>query len=166
MIKSTHFANFDRAGWPNPRELEPYFLAPRGKEWSYEGGNDSWGLDGQGLYGTERLSDIDRVDVHLYMTGHPDHGVLLQRNFWDGRTKKKSVHCSIGDPRRVLEHVHSAHGSILPIGLFVPFPVAWKAVKEFVETDGELPTSIQWISSRDLPKGAFPDPPRPSSIRR
>jgi hypothetical protein len=50
------------------------------------------------------------------------------------------------------------HGDPLSVGLFVPFPVAWKAVKEFIETDGELPTSIEWIASSDLPPETFPDP--------
>ena len=48
----------------------------------------------------------------------------------------------------------------------MPFPNAWKAVKEFIETDGELPKSIEWIASSDLPPEAYPDPPRPSSLKR
>jgi Immunity protein Imm1 len=35
--------------------------------------------------------------------------------------------------------VVSTHDTPLPIGLFVPFETAWEAVKEFIETDGELP---------------------------
>jgi hypothetical protein len=34
---------------------------------------------------------------------------------------------------------------------------AWKTVKEFIETEGDLPTSIDWISNHDLPLGTFPD---------
>ncbi len=163
MIKSTYFDRFETAGWPDPIQLEPYFLALKGKEWSYHGGNDSWGLDAQGLYGTEGLAERDRVNVHLYMIGHPGHGAVLMYDRWDGRIRKKFEYNSKGDLRRLREHVRSAHGTLLPIGLFVPFPVAWKAVKEFIETDGELPKSIEWIASRDLPRDAFPDPPRPSS---
>jgi hypothetical protein len=166
MIKSTYFDRLGRDGWPKSSQLERFFLAPKGQEWSYYGGNDQWGLDAQGLYGTEGLPQPDRVDVHLYMTGHPGLGVALGYNKWDGRVKKAFAYNSKGDLRRLLEHVESAHGTLLPIGLFVPFPVAWKAVKEFIETDGELPKSIDWISSRDLPPEAFPDPPRPSSMRR
>nr|WP_292612931.1 Imm1 family immunity protein [Nitrobacter sp. 62-13] len=40
----------------------------------------------------------------------------------------------------------------------MPFPVAWKAVKEFIETDGELPTSIEWVANSDLSPETFPDP--------
>lgn len=72
--------------------------------------------------------------------------------------QRKQTYNSKGDLRRLGEFVRSLHGTPLSVGLFVPFPVAWKAVKEFIETDGELPTSIEWIASRDLPPETFPDP--------
>jgi len=59
---------------------------------------------------------------------------------------------------RLREWVRSTHDTPLPAGLFVPFETAWKAVKEFIETDGELPKSIEWIANRDLPPNTFPDP--------
>jgi hypothetical protein len=31
-------------------------------------------------------------------------------------------------------------------------------VKEFMETDGELPKSIAWIANKDLPANTFADP--------
>jgi hypothetical protein len=158
MIKSIVFDKFDGPGWPSPAELEPYFLAPKGKEWSYFGGNDSWGLDAQGLYGTEHLPRGESVNVHLYMTGNPDHGVYLQYDKWDGRTKTKYSFNAKGDLSRLFEFVRTLHGDPLSVGLFVPFPIAWKAVKEFIETDGELPKSIEWIAGRDLPPDAFREP--------
>jgi hypothetical protein len=39
------------------------------------------------------------------------------------------------------------HGTPLPVGLFIPFEKAWLAVKEFMETDGKLPKSIDWIEN-------------------
>ena len=54
----------------------------------------------------------------------------------------------------------SLHEDRLSVGLFVPFPVAWK-VKQFMETDGELPDSIEWIATKDLPPETFPVPLRP-----
>ncbi len=50
------------------------------------------------------------------------------------------------------------HGTPLPVGLFIPYATAWKAVKEFIETDGKLPKNIEWIANRDLPENTFPDP--------
>ena len=46
----------------------------------------------------------------------------------------------------------------MPIGLYIPFENAWKAVKEYIVTDGELPKSIEWIANQDLPADTFPDP--------
>jgi hypothetical protein len=33
-----------------------------------------------------------------------------------------------------------------------------QAVKEFIETDGELSKSIEWIANKDLPPNTFPEP--------
>src|SRR5215470_17242188 len=62
------------------------------------------------------------------------------------------------DLSRLREWIRSTHDTPLPIGLFIPYATAWNAVKEFIETDGELPTSIEWIPNRELPPGTFPDP--------
>jgi hypothetical protein len=65
---------------------------------------------------------------------------------------------SKSDLTRLQEWVRSTHDTPLPVGLFIPYEQAWKATKEFIETDGALPTSIEWIANRDLPPGTFPDP--------
>jgi len=36
---------------------------------------------------------------------------------------------------------------------------AYEAVKEFIETDGQLPKCIEWVADKDLPPGTFPDHP-------
>jgi len=48
--------------------------------------------------------------------------------------------------------------SLMPVGLFIPFEQALKAVMQFIETDGTLPKCIEWIASADLPEGSFPEP--------
>ena len=164
--KTIYFDNFPHHGWPAVSELEPFFLAPKGQEWSFEGRNDSWGIDIDGLYGTEDRAEIDRVGVHLYMIGNRDLGVYLIYDKWDGRIRQKYKYAAKGDLSRLGQFVESRHETPLSVGLFVPFPVAWKAVKEFMETDGELPTSIEWIASRDLPPETFPDPKPPSTRNR
>jgi hypothetical protein len=58
---------------------------------------------------------------------------------------------SKGDMRRLREWVKNAYDDVVPISLFIPFEKAWPAVKEFIETDGTLPKSIEWIGDRDLP---------------
>jgi hypothetical protein len=70
----------------------------------------------------------------------------------------KLTYSSKGDLRRLREWVRGLHDTPLPIGLFISYEEAWKAVKEFIETDGQLPKSIEWIANRDLPPNTFPDP--------
>ena len=57
--------------------------------------------------------------------------------------------------------MYSLHDDPYSLALFIPFEAAWKAVKEFIERDGELPKSIGWIASGDLPPDAFPEPTWP-----
>lgn len=158
MRKRIYFDSTRASDWPSSGELARFFLAPKGHEWSYAGGNDSWGLSAEGLYGTDNLARHDQVTVNLDMTGNRDLGVYLQYDKWDGRIQRKQTLYSKGDLSRLGEFVRSLHGTPLSVGLFVPFPVAWEAVKEFIETDGELPTSIEWTASSDLPPETFPDP--------
>jgi hypothetical protein len=119
-------------------------------------GNDSWGLSAEGLQGTEHLPQFNgRIDIMLAIWGNVDHGVLLYyRKFGGGGIGRYSL----GDRGRLREYVETKHGDLKPVGLFIPFEAAWKAVKEFMERDGMLPKSIPWIAAPDLPPGTFPDP--------
>lgn len=58
-----------------------------------------------------------------------------------------------GDLTRLKRWVRTRHAERMPIGLYIPFPEAWLAVKEFMKTEGQLPTSIEWVKSGDLPPG-------------
>jgi hypothetical protein len=157
MKKQTYFDSRRSAGWPEPRAIEHYFLAAPGHRWFKTGGNDGARFSAEGLYGTENLeSHRDRVDVELMMWGNPELGVLLIYSKWGGGYK--DTFSSKGDMSQLQTLVRSLHDTPLPVGLFIPFETAWKAVKEFIETDGELPTSIEWVANRDLPPNTFPDP--------
>jgi hypothetical protein len=59
---------------------------------------------------------------------------------------------------RLREWVRTLHGDPMPVGLYIPYEKAWKAVEEFIKTDGQLPKSIEWIANRDLPPNTFPAP--------
>lgn len=158
MRKDIYFDDFFGPGWPSIEELRPYFMAPKGKEWFYTGGNDSGGLSLEGLDGTDDLPHgRGRKDIRLSMWGNPELGVLLQYARYGGGVPRQDWF-SKGDMRRIREWVRSLHDTPLPIGLFVPFDRAWLAVKEFMETEGKLPTSIEWVKNSDLPEGTFPDP--------
>jgi hypothetical protein len=157
MRKIAYFDPFPTNGWPDTKDLEPYFIAPPGKQWTYPHGMDNWVLSAEGLYGTEHLQPkTGRVDVHLYMVGNPQHGVTFAYQKWDGREQRKTSYSSKGDLGHRLKFVRSLHGDLMSVGLFVPFRDAWRAVKEFIETDGELPTSIEWVRAGDLPEDTFP----------
>jgi hypothetical protein len=157
MKKRVYFDRFDGPGWPKPAQLRSYFLAPPDQRWFFESGNDSAGLLAEGADRTEDLAlGKGRIDIELAMWGHPDLGVLLIWSKLGGGFKL--MFSSKGDLTRLREWVRSTHDTPLPVGLFVPYETAWKAVNEFLETDGELPKSIEWIANRELPPGTFPDP--------
>jgi hypothetical protein len=99
----------------------------------------------EGLEGTEHLPKWKgRLDIELDIIGNAEHGVLLFHRIV-GRTG--TGYYSIADRGKLREWLETKHGDLRPIGLFIPFEAAWKAVKEFMETDGELPRSIPWIAS-------------------
>jgi Immunity protein Imm1 len=155
--KSTYFASRRREGWPNPKELAPYFLAPPGQRWFFETGNDGANIRAEGADGTEHLAANEgRIDITLLMSANPELGVLLI--YPKGGGGHKETYNSKGDLSRLREWVRSTHDTPLPVGLFISFEEAWKAVKEFIETDGKLPKSIEWITNRELPPNTFPDP--------
>jgi hypothetical protein len=154
MRKSSSFHDFDASGWPSPDELKKYFSAG-GRLWASHG-KDSWVLRAEGLYGTAILPQPDAVTVDLRMTGSPDHGVTLDFARWHGRIRRLDRYCSVGDLRRLRQFMVSLQGNPYSLGLFIPFEQAFRAVKEFIESDGELPTSIEWISGEGFP----PVPPQ------
>lgn len=157
MKKNTYFDNYRGRGWPSIQWLERFFLASKGQEWSYDGGNDNWSLGIEGAQGTEQLEPYKtRIDINLLMWGYPGLGVLLYYTKTGGGYREHFT--SKGDMSRLKEWVRTLQGDLRPIGLFVHFPVAWKAVKEFMETDGQLPKSIEWVANSDLPPNTFPNP--------
>jgi hypothetical protein len=159
MRKNSSFQDFYDPDWPSPDQLKKYFSAG-GRLWASHG-NDNWGLSAAGLYGTEALPQPDSVNVDLRMTGSPDHGVTLDFARWDGRIRRWDRYFSKNDLSRLGRFMYSMHGDPYSLGLFIPFEAAFKAVKEFIESDGELPTSIEWVSGKDLPPETFPVPTWP-----
>jgi hypothetical protein len=155
--KSTYFDSQDHDGWPDPQALKHYFVAPPGEEWFHTHGNDTAGLTAEGLYGTEqRAPGRDRTDLDLDLYGIPGLGVLLIYHKYGGGYAE--AYTSKGDLSRLQEWVRNLHNDPLPVGLFIPFADAYEAVKDFIETDGQLPKSIEWVANKDLPPGTFPDP--------
>lgn len=154
--KISYIASQRQKSWPEPKELEPYFLASPGKEWFFET-NDSASLRALGVDGTERLeANRGRIDIGLRMWAEPKHGVMLIWSKWGGGYKQ--MFTSKGDMSRLREYVRTMHGDDMPVSFYIPFAEAWKAVKEFLETDGQLPKSIEWVENSTLPRDTFPEP--------
>ena len=158
MRKFTYFDQIDGEGWPNPEDIRHYFFAAPGQEWFHTWGNDTAGLSAEGLYSTEHEDHLAgrRVDLDLDLYGIRDLGVLLIYHKYGGGYQEAFT--SKGDMSRLKEWVRNLHNDPLPVGLFIPFPKAYDAVKEFIETDGQLPKCIEWVANKDLPPGTFPDP--------
>jgi hypothetical protein len=154
MRKRAYFDEYWGPGWPDPKSIEHFFIGKQQQPWLP--GNDGAVLTAEGVDGTEHLeSNRGRMDIRLYITGHPARGVTLCYQKWGGGFH--DTYYSKGDLSRVREVVRSMHGTPDLMGLFIPFEQAWLAVKEFIEMDGALPKSIEWIASRDLPPNSFPD---------
>ena len=165
MKKDIRFGHIRRESWPDPNLLKPFFIANRGQEWTYLGGNDCWGMSIGGLYGTEarpaygqngETGPNTQVEANLTMWGSPGLGVLIYYSRYGGGLSDH--YYTVSDRSKLNQWVTGLHDTPLPVGLFIPFRDAWPAVKEFMETEGELPKSIEWIAARDLPAGTFPDP--------
>jgi len=158
MNKYINFDSYWGDYWPPAEELKRYFFAPSGQAWFDTGGNDTASIRLEGIEHTAHLRlGFGRKDIHLLMWGNPDLGVLLQYARIGGGVPRQDWF-SKGDLTKLKRWVRSLHDTPLPVGLFIPFPVAWEAVKEFMATEGQLPSSIEWVKSSDLPPGTFPDP--------
>lgn len=109
----------------------------------------------EGVEGTGQFPEgKGRIDIHLTMVGHVDQGVLLQYRRWGGGYR--DTFYSKGNLARLQEWVQTKDGDLMPVGLFIPPVTAWTDVKEFMERDGELPKSIEWVMDSDIPAEAFP----------
>ena len=158
MRKDIYFDRRFGPGWPSPEELEPYFRSPPGgRGWFHETGNDSASIRMEGVDGTDLLPEgKGRIDIDLAIWGNPTLGALLIYSKRGGGHRE--VYSSKGNLQRIREWVRTTHDDPMPVGLYIPFAKAWLAVKEFMETEGKLPTSIEWIKNSELPEATFPDP--------
>jgi hypothetical protein len=159
MLKEGFFDEHWGVGWPVLSEIEACMLDRARRDAYFKGGRDGGSFFAKGLYGTEALPpESGRISSQLYLSLNPDLGASLQYNRWDGRVQKMATFVSKGDLSRLTEFVRSFHGTPLSVGLFISFEDGFRAVKEFIETEGEQPTSIEWIDAETLPPETFPDP--------
>jgi len=156
MKKVTSFRGYDGPGWPNQKWLEPFFLTSAGRREVFGVRNNEWGLRARGVDGTEDLPFDKEINITLHIIGKPDLGVLLvydRMSATDGYS-----YYSVGDPKMFRTLVEATQVSRMPMGLFIPFEQALKAVVEFIQTNGARPKCIEWIAPSELPEGSFPEP--------
>ena len=96
------------------------------------------------------------MDACLTIWVNLDLGIYIQYEKYGGGYRED--YASKGDLTRLKEYVRTTHNDLRPVGLYIPFEKAWIAVKDFIESDGGLSKSIEWIANKDLPKDTFPDP--------
>ena len=154
MRNRVYFGRFDAPFWPALGELKPYFLPTAGQAWFNSGGNDTASLTLEGVDGTDHLDQYNgRIDISLQMVGHPTYGVFL---FYE---KTGAVrYSSKGDMTKFKTYLRTLHDDLRTLAFFIPFDKAWLAVKEFIETDGQLPKSIEWVNMKGLQGDPFPVP--------
>lgn len=165
MKRESFFDDHWGEGWPDLANIEYCLVDQNGREQFFAKGRDGGCFVAEGLYGTENMPPLTgQVKATLYMHMHPHRGVKLQYSKWDGRIKEKKTYHSKGDLGRLKEFVRSFHGTPLSVGLFISFKDGCRAVKEFIETEGELPQSIAWVDDEDLPPEVFPLPHQLNSV--
>ena len=146
-------------GWPDINTVDQCLTDPAKLAQLFANGCDGGCFSIEWIYDkTNSAPQSELVGATLYMHMNPDYGIKLQYSKWDGRIGEKKIFHSKGDLTKLKQFVRSFHRTPLSIGLFVPFEVGRKGVKEFLDTDGELPRSIDWISEDDLPSEVFPLP--------
>jgi hypothetical protein len=156
MKKVTDFRDYEGPGWPDQKWLEPYFLTSAGRQKAFGKGNNHWCVTAKGVDGTEHLPFDKRIDIDLHIVGKPDLGVLLLYERVSAADGYSYSYYSVGDPMMFRTLVKAKPGSRMPLGLFIPFEQALKAITEFIQTNGALPKSIEWIAAADLPEGSSP----------
>jgi len=145
---------------PEAVDLAIFFMRPSGPFWFTEAQTDNASLSFRGLNDTAHLPmEGGRIDSILNLWGEKNQGVMLF--YWYRATGRSRRHFSKGDMGRLGTFRRTAHGDLSPLAFYIPFDRALVAVKEFISTNGELPTSIEWVSSNDVPPNTFPEPHDP-----
>lgn len=88
----------------------------------------------------------DELIASLFINAHLDYGIYLN---YSSRGEEK---LSVFDKSKLNEIVWTKDVCDFSLGLFLPPSIAWKGIKEFLET-GTASTEIEWISPNDIPKG-------------
>lgn len=106
---------------------------------------DYWSSVGVACTEIQYFED-DELTASLYINVHLDYGIYLNYSRVDEKI-------SVFDKNKLSEIVWTKDVCDFSMGLFLPPELAWKGIKEFLET-GTASKEIEWLSPDDLPEGA------------
>jgi hypothetical protein len=147
MKKRAYFLDHRGNDWPDFSVWRQYFLSQDQRR--FMAGTNEGNLTIEDIDGTDHLESEGRVSVQLVFSCKPNLGVQFMYSRL-GRNQGQT-YFSKGDLRRLWEFAASDHGASLPVGFFVPFEMGLKVVESFDETNGKLPTCVEWVSEYDIP---------------
>jgi len=87
----------------------------------------------------------DELVASLFINVHLDYGIYLN---YSSRGEEK---LSVFDKSKLNEIVWTRDVCDFSLGLFLPPELAWKGIKEFLET-GTASKEIEWITPDDIPE--------------
>ncbi len=106
--------------------------------------NNYWSSVNVACIEIQYFEDYELV-ASLFINVHLDYGIYL-------RHESREVKLSVFDKSKLNEIVWTKDVCDFSLGLFLPPSIAWKGIKEFLET-GTASKEIEWISPDDLPEG-------------
>ncbi|MDE7136847.1 MAG: hypothetical protein K2O29_00085 [Ruminococcus sp.] len=87
----------------------------------------------------------DELIAALFINVHLDYGIYLN---YSSRGEEK---LSVFDKNKLNEIIWTKNVCDFSMGLFLPPELAWKGIKEFLET-GTASKEIEWMNPDDLPE--------------
>lgn len=90
----------------------------------------------------------NKIQSILMIEPNSEHGIYL--NYTDCRTREEWL--SLNDINNLDEVIEGATDIYASKGLFLKKEIAWKAIKEFLQT-GERSNEIEWVDPHIIPEG-------------
>ena len=148
---------FECNRWPAADQLEQSFLDPARRNWAFWDGGGGGYISVSGLDGTENEPDgPNRSNARIAIRAHRKHGATLDHHWWDGKRRVSTSHLSLGSTSDMTKLPHLDNRQPFAVGLFIPFELAWLALKDFMVDPIHPSKSVPWINAKDLPPSAIP----------
>ncbi len=144
---------FEGPDWPPIATLEREFMDPTRREWAYWDGSGAAGgyMKISGIEGTEAQPDgRTRSGATISIRAHRQFGATLSHHWWDAKSATATTHLSLGDRSLLSQMTTLDDRQPYPIGLFIPFELAWLAFRDFIQEPTRVTSAVPWINGVDL----------------